>query len=215
LLSRNQHKKPEQPYVTFHPQHEAQLLVRFGHGSVTLGLQTRACWPDQSKTMSRTVALKILDKIPSMDDNSLAKLLGNAQTLLAKNPENEDAQVAINAVQAEWAHRLALFKEGNYKASTPENGVLSVVGYKVGNDGGSETQRRLKLDFIMTGVLPPVASPAYIAEWGEPKTRDRYRKLHRVIRVLASSNKSFPNRELAVQQWEDDLVYLEQTWASV
>jgi hypothetical protein len=142
-------------------------------------------------------------------------LLGNAQTLLAKNPENEDAQVAINAVQAEWAHRLALFKEGNYKASTPENGVLSVVGYKVGNDGGSETQRRLKLDFIMTGVLPPVASPAYIAEWGEPKTRDRYRKLHRVIRVLASSNKSFPNRELAVQQWEDDLVYLEQTWASV
>jgi hypothetical protein len=161
------------------------------------------------------MASKILEKIPSMDDNSLARLLGNAQTLLAKDPENQDAQKAIDAVQAEWAQRLALFKDGIYKASTPENGVLSVVGYKVGNDGGSEKQRRLKLDFIMTGVLPPVASPAYMAEWGEPGTKDRYRKLHRVIRVLASSGKSFPNMELAVQQWEDDLVYLEQTWASL
>ena len=67
----------------------------------------------------------------------------------------------------------------------------------------------------MSGTLPPVASPAYMAEWSEPNTRQRYRKLHRVIRVLASSGKKFPNMELAVQNWEDDLVYLERTWSNI
>jgi hypothetical protein len=158
--------------------------------------------------------MKILQQIPSMDDNGLARLLSNAQSLLAKNPDNHDAKKVVEEVQAEWERRLELFKNGDYKATTPENGVLSIVGYKVGNDGGAERERRQKLDFIMSGVLPPVSSPAYMAEWGAPNSRERYRKLHRVIRVLASSNKHFPNRELAIQHWEEDLVYLEETWAS-
>lgn len=158
---------------------------------------------------------KILEKISQMDDNALARLLGNAHALLDKNEQNRDAAAVVKAVEEEWARRLHLFQRGDYKASSPKNGVLSVVGYKVGNDGGTEKQRRMKLDFIMCGILPPVASPAYMAEWGEPKTRQRYRKLHRVIRVLASSGKKFPNMELAVQQWEDDLEYLEKRWSNL
>lgn len=158
---------------------------------------------------------KILDKIGQMDDNALARLLGNAQALLEKNADNKDAVLVIDAVQDEWARRLHLFRKGDYKATSPEHGVLSVVGYKVGNDGAPEKQRRLKLDYIMSGTLPPVASPAYMAEWGEPNTRQRYRKLHRVIRVLASSGKQFPNMELAVQHWEDDLLYIEKNWSSI
>lgn len=158
---------------------------------------------------------KILDKIKQMDDNALARLLGNAQALLEKKSDNPDALVVIKAIQEEWARRLHLFRRGDYKASSPEHGVLSMVGYKVGNDGAPEKQRRAKLDYIMSGTLPPVASPAYMAEWGEPNTRQRYRKLHRVIRVLASGGKKFPYMELAVQHWEDDLVYLEQTWDKI
>lgn len=158
---------------------------------------------------------RILKKIPEMDDNALARLLGNAQTLLQKKPDNQEAVLVIEMVQEEWARRLHLFRKGDYKATSPEQGVLSIVGYKVGNNGGSEKQRRSKLDYLMSGTLPPVASPAYMAEWGEPNTRQRYRKLHRVIRVLASSGKKFPNMELAVQHWEDDLVYLEQNWSNI
>ena len=158
---------------------------------------------------------KIIEKIAQMDDNALARLLGNAQTILEKNSENKDAVNVIKAIQDEWARRLHLFCSGNYKASSPEHGVLSVVGYKVGNEGAPEQQRRLKLDYIMSGILPPVASPAYMAEWGEPKTHQRYRKLHRVIRVLASSGKKFSNMERAVLHWEDDLVYLEHTWKNI
>lgn len=155
---------------------------------------------------------KILEKIGQMDDNSLARLLGNAQNLLLKDPEHADAKAVIEAVQDEWGRRLNLFERGLYKATSPKHGVLSVVGYKVGKDGAPERQRHAKLDFIMTGVLPPVSSPAYMAEWGSPNSRQRYQKLHRVIRVLASGNIKLPNMELAVQHWEDDLKYLEQKW---
>lgn len=157
---------------------------------------------------------KIIEKIRQMDDNALARLLGNALALLEKNADNKDAVLVINAVQDEWARRLHLFRKGDYKATSPEHGVLSAVGYKVGNDGVSEKQRRLKLGYIMSGTLPPVASPAYMAEWGDPNTSQRYRKLHRVIRVLASTGKKYQNMELAVQHWEDDLVYIEQTWSN-
>ena len=78
---------------------------------------------------------KILEKIKHMDDNALARLLGNAQALLEKKSDNPDALVVIKAIQEEWARRLHLFRRGDYKASSPEHGVLSMVGYKVGNDG--------------------------------------------------------------------------------
>ena len=40
-------------------------------------------------------------------------------------------------------------------------------------------------------------------EWGEPETAERYRKAHRVIRVLASSAKTLGNQEKAAADWED------------
>ncbi len=66
----------------------------------------------------------------------------------------------------------------------------------------------------MSETLPPVSSPAHMAEWGKKLTKTRYRKLHRVIRVLASSGKTMGNMDKAVSEWEDDLEYLEKTWAS-
>ena len=108
--------------------------------------------------------------------------------------------------------RKCFFNKNKYKAATPENGVLSVVGYKVGNEGEKTSIRRKLLDFIMTENLPPVGSPAYMAEWGEKMSKERYRKLHRVIRVLASSGKTLGNMDKAVIEWEEDLDYLENNW---
>jgi hypothetical protein len=65
----------------------------------------------------------------------------------------------------------------------------------------------------MTETLPPVSSPTYMAEWGEKLTKARYRKLHRVIRVLSSRGKTTGNMDKAISEWEDDLEYLEKTWA--
>ncbi len=158
------------------------------------------------------MALKVLQNITKLDDNALSRLFINAQKLLEKNDENFDARQVIDAIKSEWETRLQLFKQNKYKATTPENGLLSVVGYKVGNEGEKTSIRRKLLDFIMSENLPPVGSPAYLAEWGEKMSKDRYRKLHRVIRVLASSSKTKGNRDKAVIEWEEDLEYLENNW---
>lgn len=148
-----------------------------------------------------------------MDDNALSRLFINAQRLLHKNPENQDAISVIEAIKTEWEKRLREFRVGKHKASSPEQGVLSVVGYKVGNEGEKTPFRRQLLDYIMTDTLPFVGSLAHMAEWGEKLTRSRYIKLHRVIRVLASSGRTMGNMDKAVSEWEDDLEYLEEKWA--
>ena len=156
--------------------------------------------------------MKILNNISRMDDNALSRLFGNAQDLLIKNSQNSDAKLVLDAVEKEWEKRLSEFKFGNYKASTPETGILSSVGYKVGNDGAKPKVRRQRLDHIMSGTLPPVGSPAYMAEWGHKLSLQRYQKLHRVVRVLASSGQTLGNMDKAVSEWEDDLIYLEEHW---
>ncbi len=156
--------------------------------------------------------MKILQQIPRMDDNRLQKLFLNAQNMLLKNPSSDDASRVIGEIEKEWQRRLLAFHEGVYKASSPEEGVLQAVGYKVGNDGLPARQRRALLEYILTRQLPPVGSPAYMAEWGAANTKERYRKLHRVIRVLASRALTLGNMEKAACEWEEDLEFLDKTW---
>lgn len=159
--------------------------------------------------------MKIVANIPSMDDNALTRLFLNAQRLLLKDPKNQDALTVLNAIQVEWNERLKKFHAGEYKALSPEQGLLSVMGYKVGNAGEKTLIRQRILDYILNSDLPPVASPAYMAEWGARRSPTRYRKLHRVIRVLASSGRTLGNMDKAVIEWEEDLEYLEEKWAPV
>ena len=86
------------------------------------------------------------------------------------------------------------------------------IGYRVGNDGLPKHTRRILIEYVLSEILPPVGSPAYMAEWGETETVERYRKAHRVIRVLASSAKTLGNQDKAAADWEADLEYMEQAW---
>lgn len=156
--------------------------------------------------------MSIVNKIPGMGDNDLLKLFKNALRLIREERMVKEAQDVTFAIQQEWARRMELAKEKNYKAETPEEGLLKTMGYKVGNDAEPQHVRYQLLNYIITGQLPFVGSPAYMLEWGEPSTKERYRKLHRVIKILASSGAHFDNMEKAVADWEDDLVWLEQQW---
>tara|TARA_B110000503_G_scaffold139953_1_gene229574 strand:- start:2409 stop:2897 length:489 start_codon:yes stop_codon:yes gene_type:complete len=157
--------------------------------------------------------MKVLDNIPLMDDNKLAILFSNALEMKRKKKNEDNANLVISAVQSEWRIRLDLFKQGNYKADRPDQGILATVGYKVGNDGVSKEIREYLLDYIITSQLPPIGSPAYISEWGEENSPLRYKKLHRVIRVLASSAISLGNMNKAATEWEEDLLYIEEKWS--
>ena len=134
---------------------------------------------------------RIVEKIPSMDDNQILRLFNNAMRLSEKPAKANEAEIVLLAIQNEWLKRLLRYHQCQYKAATPEVGMLKTLG----NDGDKSAKRRKILDFIMTGVLPPVSSPAYVAEWGEPSTSKRYRKLHRTIQALKSGADHFDNRE--------------------
>jgi hypothetical protein len=157
---------------------------------------------------------RIVEKIPSMDDNQILHLFNNAMRLSEKPEKANEAEVVLLAIQNEWLKRLLRYQQHQYKAATPEVGMLKTLGYHVGNDGDKSAKRRKILDFIMTGVLPPVSSPAYVAEWGEPRTSKRYRKLHRTIQALKSGADHFDNREKAAIEWAEDLEYIEATWSA-
>lgn len=156
--------------------------------------------------------MKIIQQIPQLSDNKLATLFQNAQDWIYRGGVVEDAAAVISAIEQEWKERLSAYHRGRYKAETPPEGVLKAIGYRVGNHGLPEAKRHQLLDYAILGVLPPIGSPAYMAEWGPPSSRKRYRKLHRVIRVLASSAKTLGNMDLAASDWEDDLVYIEHRW---
>ena len=156
---------------------------------------------------------RIFNRIPNMDDNDLRTLLLNAMKQRERKNRVDEANRVIEAIEDEWKKRLQSFDAGDYKADRPDEGLLKGVGYRVGNDGESPKTRRQLLDFIMTArAFPPVGSPAYIAEWDKPNSKERYEKLCRVIRFLARDNRHHRHKEKAVREWEDDLLYLEQVW---
>lgn len=157
--------------------------------------------------------MKIVEKIPSMSDNELSSLFNNALELIEKNKMVAEANIVLTEIQKEWNKRLQEFNAGNYKADTPEKGVLRTIGYHVGNDGIGEKKRRLLIDYLLSGELPPVGSPAHMAEWGNPNSRERYRKAHRVIQVLKSSAKTLGNMSKAEKEWGEDLRYMEEKWS--
>lgn len=156
--------------------------------------------------------MTVLHQIPAMSDSELSVLFYNALESLRKGKQPERADEVRLAVLDEWERRLEKFRSGHCKADTPEQGVLSTVGYKVGNAGTDQETRRFLLDYVMRNQLPAVGSPAYMAEWGKPLSDERYRKLHRVLQVFISSAKTLGTMDRAKRDWESDLKYIELTW---
>ncbi len=65
--------------------------------------------------------MKVIQNISNLDDNALSRLFANAQRLLSRGKNMEDAQMVIEAITEEWEKRLQLFLSGSYKAASPQN----------------------------------------------------------------------------------------------
>ena len=152
----------------------------------------------------------VLLKIPSMNDNDLLDLYKNAVRLIS-NDKFPDAEEVVKGIGDEWGKRLAQAKEGRYKATTPDIGMLKSLGYSVGESGVRTQKRRIILDTVITENLPIIGSPAYTLEWGEKNSRKRYKKLHRTIQAFISGavTQNRSNMEKAVIEWKEDLEYVE------
>lgn len=147
-----------------------------------------------------------------MDDNKLLRLFHNVIDHLEKGKKIDEAFSLLNQIEHEWKKRLDDYLKGDRKATRPDQGMLKTIGYKVGNDGIIYTKRRLILDRLINGILPFCGSPSYMAEWGEPKTKQRFKKLRDVLNQLIFKNKNFPEMDVAVGDWSEDLKYIKDKW---
>jgi hypothetical protein len=151
----------------------------------------------------------IIKNIPTMNDNNILALYKNAIRLLEKG-SNSDAEKVIAAIQNEWHIRLLKAKKGNYKASTPNIGMLKTLGYAVGQEGVKTKIRQIILGHVMAGQLPVVGSPAYTLEWGTPSSNKRYYKLYRTLQSFVSGAIARSDREMekAIIEWSEDLEFI-------
>ena len=94
----------------------------------------------------------------------------------------------------------------------PQQGLLSYVGYRVGQNGLDASVRRVILNNVYDHQLPNVNDAEYMASWGPPATATRLRKMAESIAAFCRNQKRKDTYSTAVDEWESDLDYLKQRY---
>lgn len=158
----------------------------------------------------------IIERIPHFSDQQIINQFHNALDEIQKNgPRSAEAVLVIEAIQIEWQKRYAEISRGERKGALPKTGVLGVLGYHVGKEATALAKRRQIIDFVITGHLPLVLSPAHMAEWGQPNSLVRYEKLRRSLFTFRQKLRKDSNTEKAENEYTLDLDYLKSRWGKV
>jgi hypothetical protein len=90
------------------------------------------------------------------------------------------------------------------------HGLLRYMGYRVGQQGAIRAERQHILDYVYNETVPRVNSASYMAEWGSPKTGTRLQKTAESIAAFVrnAKRKHLADMALAIQEWEEDLMYI-------
>lgn len=158
--------------------------------------------------------------------NNAARLSKDKKT--TKNGAPNDAVIVLQEIEKEWKRRGAkppkpedFFEwpksdaaggDGRLSASGwVTEGVLSYMGYRVGNTNGlsSDIRRRI-LELIFEGELPPVFEPQYLREWGKPSSATRLKKMAETLAALSRNAKRKKSAQMrsAIKSWDQDLNFL-------
>lgn len=154
----------------------------------------------------------MVKKIKEYSDEGLLTLFSNAMNLIEKGQRVQEAEDVIKEIEIEWEERLKKYLFADEKADRPSRGMLKTIGYAVGNDGVGTARRQLLLDHLIQGTLPFCGSPAYMAEWGYPNSKKRYRKLRDVLSQLVYKNRNFQEMAAAIIHWQTDLEYIKKNY---
>jgi hypothetical protein len=134
----------------------------------------------------------------------------------------------VRSIEMEWRRRSNLrhttdeyfdwpttkAKRGNGTIgdlSWVETGVLGYLGYHVGEKSTlTIANRHAILRRVFHMHLPPIESPAYMAEWGERESAGRLKKMANSLASFARQSKRQCSRDMseAIESWERDLKML-------
>lgn len=95
-----------------------------------------------------------------------------------------------------------------------DQGLLKFMGYAVGQKGAYRNRRQQVLDYVFNERVPKVQSNEYMAEWGEPKSTCRLKKLADSMATFARNARRRRSSDMdhAIAEWEEDLRYLKETY---
>ena len=95
-----------------------------------------------------------------------------------------------------------------------DQGLLKFMGYAVGQKGAYRNRRQQVLDYVFNERVPKVQSNEYMAEWGEPKSSCRLKKLADSLATFARNARRRRSSDMdhAISEWEEDLKYLKETY---
>lgn len=100
-------------------------------------------------------------------------------------------------------------------AGWQQEGLLHKLGYKVGNNGLRESDRRAVLRNVFKYQIPVREQKnPYNAQWGNPESPERLRKMATTIAQLCINMKKKKNQDTdaAVAHYEADLKWLRDTY---
>ncbi len=120
--------------------------------------------------------------------------------------KSKDLEAVIAIIKMEWMQRL---EEGD-QDGLPDEGLMSTMGYRVGDTQGIKASyRRMIMKEILEGPIPFVSNPAYMREWGQDGSIERYDKMKRFLKSEINSPVQKHNYR-AVSEWKEDLQWLEE-----
>jgi hypothetical protein len=160
--------------------------------------------------------MKVIERIPHLDDNKIFQLFQNALNLL-NTDKDQDAKLVLKHIELEWKKRKEAYIQGSYRTVLPNKGMLASFHYHVGETQGVKKEHRHKiLDQIMTRELPIIQSPAYTLEWGEKNSCERLKKLSNSLSAFIydaqTGYKKNLNFDMAIMDWSDDLDFLKESY---
>jgi len=102
-----------------------------------------------------------------------------------------------------------------YAAGWREHGMLGYLGYHVGATQPTPRNiRRQILEYVVECHLPPLNDQIYHAEWAEPLSPQRLKKLANTLAALARHAKRREEGSWgsAINDWETDLALLRERY---
>ena len=128
---------------------------------------------------------KILKAIPDKSNEKLIVLWHNS----LEYPNRSDGNLVRDAIEKNWAFR-SFYTNQKTNGSSPEKGLLSALGYRVGSvRGKKKILRQLILERVYKAQLPLVYCKAYMTEWGSPASSSRETKLTNVLNGFIESKR--------------------------
>lgn len=135
------------------------------------------------------------------------------QDILETFREDHPALTFFSNTGFDWpSMRVSLISGGEFTAELVKVGPLRLMGYKVGERGLAPAKRRAILEKVFKFNLPEDGLPTwYVEQWGNPKSRERLRKMANSLAAFYRREKKLKH-DTAASDYEGDLEWLHDTF---